>query len=94
MRASSVRPITDLKNRTKQLVQEVSETGQSVVITQNGKPKVVVMGVEEHDRLNDTLVMLKLLAHGQAVQRRSGRRYSTGEVRKRAHAALARARRG
>lgn len=94
MKASSVRPITDLKNRTKQLVQHVSDTGQSVVITQNGKPKVVVMGVEEHDRLNDTLLMLKLLAHGQQEQARGGKRYTTAEVRKFAHAALARARKG
>ncbi len=91
MKASSIRPITELKNRTKQLVQEVSDSGQSVVITQNGKPKVVLMGVEEHDRLNDTLLMLKLLAHGQEVQQ-GGKRYSTAEVRKLAHAALARAR--
>jgi len=94
MKASSIRPITDLKNRTKQLVQEVSETGQSVMITQNGKPRVVVMGVEEHDRLNDTLSMLKLLAHGLEVQRQGGKRYSTAEVRKLAHAALAPAKEG
>lgn len=92
MKASSIRPITELKNRTKQLVQEVSDSGQSVVITQSGRPKVVVMGIEEHDRLNDTLLMLKLLAHGQEVQRSSGKRYSTAEVRKLAHAALARTR--
>lgn len=92
MKASSIRPITELKNRTKQLVQEVSDTGQSLVITQNGKPKVVVMGVEEHDRLNDTLLMLKLLSHGQKAQARGGRRYSTSEIRKLAHAALNRLR--
>ncbi len=93
MKASSIRPISELKNRTKQLVQEVSDSGQSIVITQSGKPKVVVMGVEEHDRLNDTLIMLKLLAHGQEVQRKSGKRYSSAEMRKLAHAALARAQR-
>ena len=67
MKAARVRPITDLKNRTKELVQEVADSGDAVVITQNGKPKVVVMDVKQHDRLQDTLAMLKLLAQ----QRRS-----------------------
>jgi prevent-host-death family protein len=88
MKAANIRPITDLKNRTKELIREVSEGGQSVVITQNGKPKVVVMGVEEHDRLQDTLAMLKLLAQSQESLTRTGRTYSTAEVRRRAKAVL------
>ena len=51
MKAANVRPITDLKNCAKELVRTVSESGQSVIITQNGKAKVVVMDVEQHDRL-------------------------------------------
>ena len=65
MKAANVRPITELKNRTKELVRDVSESGQSMIITQNGKAKVVVMDVEQHDRLQDTLAMLKLLAQSQ-----------------------------
>ncbi len=90
MKAASVRPITDLKTRTKELVQEVSD-GQPVVITQNGKPRVVMMDVKQHDRLQDTLAMLKLLAQSQDALSKSGRVYSTAEVRRRAKAALARA---
>jgi len=52
MKAVNVRPITELKNRTKALIREVVEGGQTVVITQNGKPRVVVMDVAEHDRLH------------------------------------------
>jgi prevent-host-death family protein len=89
MKAANVRPITDLKNRTKALVREVSDSGQPVVITQNGKPTVVLMDVDQHDRLQDTLVMLKLLAQSQASLTRTGRVYSTADVRRRARAALA-----
>ena len=88
MKAANVRPITDLKNRTRELVREVSESGQSVVITQNGKAKVVVMDVEQHDRLQDTLAMLKLLAQSQESLTRTGRTYSTAEARRRAKAVL------
>ena len=88
MKAANVRSITDLKNRTKELVREVSEGGQALVITQNGKAKVVVMGVEQHDRLQDTLAMLKILAQSQESLTRTGRTYSTAEVRRRAKAVL------
>lgn len=86
MKAANVRPITELKNRTKELVRDVSESGQSIIITQNGKAKVVVMDVEQHDRLQDTLAMLKLLAQSQESLARTGRTYSTADVRRRARA--------
>jgi prevent-host-death family protein len=91
MKAANIRPITDLKNHTKELVREVADGGQPVVITQNGKPKVVVMDVAQHDRLADTLAMLKLLAQSQDGLARTGRVYSSAEVRLRAKAALQKA---
>ena len=91
MKAASVRPITDLKNRTKELVQEVADSGQAVIITQNGKARAVLMDVEQHDRLLDTLAMLKLLAQSQETVARTGRVYSTRAVRRRARAAIERA---
>lgn len=93
MRAASVRPITDLKNKTKELVQEVADGGEPLLITQNGKPKVVVMAVAEHDRLRDTMAMLKLLAQSQESLARGERISTSAQVKARAHAALARAKR-
>lgn len=93
MKAANVRPITDLKNRTKELVQDVSNGGEPVVITQNGVPKVVVMDVKQHDQMQDTLAMLKLLAQSQESLTRTGRVYSTADVRRRARASLEKARR-
>lgn len=92
MKAANVRPITDLKNRTKELVQEVAAGGQPLVITQNGRPKVVLMDVRQHDRLQDTLALLKLLAQSQESLDRTGQVHSTADVRRRARAALAKAR--
>ena len=91
MKAANVRPITELKSRTKELVQEVADGGQPVVITQNGKPKVVLMDVAQHDRLQETLAMLKLLAHSQADLEKTGRLHASSEVLRRARAALRRA---
>ena len=91
MKAANVRPITELKNRAKDLVREVSGGGEPVVITQHGRPKVVVMDVRQHERLLDTLAMLKLLAQSQDALAKTGRTHSTAEVRRRAKAALLKA---
>lgn len=91
MKAANVRPITELKNRTKELLREVADTGQSLVITQNGRPRVVLMDVKTHDRLHETLAMLKLLAQSQDSLAKTGRTYTTAEVRRRAKAALTKA---
>jgi prevent-host-death family protein len=91
MKASNVRPITDLKNRAKDLVREISEGGEPVVITQHGRPKVVVMDIRQHERNQETLAMLKLLAQSQDALTKTGRTYSTAEVRRRAKAALRKA---
>lgn len=94
MKATNVRPVTDLKNRTKELIREVAESGQPVVITQNGKPRVVLMDVQQHDRLQNTLAMLKLLAQSQDSVAKTGRVYSTAQVRRRAKVALEKAAKG
>ena len=61
-----VRPITQLKNRTADLVREVTEKGRPITITQNGEAKVVVMDVESYDRWRSSMALLKMLALGEA----------------------------
>jgi prevent-host-death family protein len=91
MRSINVRSISELKNRSAALVREVSAGGPPVVITQHGRAKAVLMDVKEHDRLRETLAMLKLLAQSEASVAKGGRTYSTDEVRATARAVLARA---
>lgn len=92
MKASNVRPISDLKNRAKELIHEVATTGQTVVITQNGKPRSVLMDVKVYDRLREALAMLKVLAQSQESLT-GGRAHSTANVRAAARSVLKRARR-
>ena len=61
-----VRPITQLKNRTADIVREVEEIGRTLVITQNGEAKAVVMGIETFDRWREALALLKILARAEA----------------------------
>jgi prevent-host-death family protein len=82
-----VKPITYLKNRTADLVREVSESGNSVVITQNGEAKVVVMDMNSYDRWRDAMALLKILSQSQADIEES-RIVSNEEAFSRASAAI------
>ena len=78
-----VRPITQLKNRTAELVREVTENGRPITITQNGEAKVVVMDVESYDRWRSSMALLKMLALGEADVER-GRTVKQAEAFRRA----------
>ena len=64
-----IKPITYLQNRTTDVVQEVS-AGRTMVITQNGEAKMVIMGVAEYDRLQSALSLLRIMQHSEADVKR------------------------
>ncbi len=61
-----IKPVTYLKNNASQLVRSVSERRRTVTITQNGKPKAVLMDVATYDRWKQATILMKLIAHGEA----------------------------
>jgi prevent-host-death family protein len=84
-----VRPITHLKNKTADLVREVSEEGRPITITQNGEAKVVVMDVETYDRWRAAMALLKALAQAGADVAQ-GRTVEQAEAFRRARKAIER----
>ena len=73
MRASNVKPITYMKTHSAELVASVNEKKSPVVITQNGEPRAVVMDVESYERIEDALVLLKMIS--QSEDARSKKRW-------------------
>ncbi|CAK7032609.1 MAG: hypothetical protein DESF_01371 [Desulfovibrio sp.] len=63
---SDIKPISWLKNNAKQMVETVAETGNPMVITQNGEAKAVVMNVREYDQMQESLALLRMLADSSA----------------------------
>ena len=63
---SDIKPISWLKNNAKQMVESVAETGNPMVITQNGEAKGVVMNVREYDQMQQSLALLRMLADSSA----------------------------
>jgi prevent-host-death family protein len=87
--AGSVKPITYLKNNTAELVRDVSENGRTVVVTQNGEAKVVVMDVATYDQWRESLALARILSLGEA-DITQGRTLSHDEVFRRARRAIER----
>ena len=61
-----VKPITFLKNNAAQLIRKISEEGRTVMITQNGEAKAVLMDVGTYDRWRDAINLMKIISHGEA----------------------------
>lgn len=63
--STQIKPISYLKNNTAEVVREINQTGQPMLITQNGEAKLVVLDVASFEEYEETLAMLKLLSLGQ-----------------------------
>ena len=74
-----VRPVTQMKTRAAELLKRVAETRRPIVITQNGKPRGVLMDFATYQEIRQSTLLLKLLAQGE-LDSRSGRVSTQEEV--------------
>jgi prevent-host-death family protein len=63
--SSDFKPVTYLKNHAADLLDDVAARRRTMVITQHGEPRAVIMDVASYEELQESLAMLKLLAMGQ-----------------------------
>lgn len=66
----AIQPISYLKAHAAELVEELSRNGEPLIVTQNGKARLVVQDIASFEKQQETLALLKLIAQGQkeAVQ--------------------------
>lgn len=62
--ADGIEPVTVLKTRSAELIRQARESGQPIIITQNGRPTAVLQDVESFQRQREALTLLKILAKG------------------------------
>ena len=62
--SSQIRPISYLKSHTAEIVKNISESRESLLITQNGEAKLVVLDIKTYEEQEETLALLKILALG------------------------------
>ena len=77
----AIEPVTVLKTRSADLIRRAQESGQPIIITQNGKATAVLQDVESYQRQRQALVLLKHLARGDQ-DHREGRIVSDEEADK------------
>lgn len=61
----TIRPITYLKSNAAEIAKEFAHSPEPIIITQNGEAKMVVMGIVEYEKQQETMALLKLLALGK-----------------------------
>ena len=61
-----IRPVTYMKTNAAELLRSVGESRRSVVITQSGKPKGVLMDFATYQELREATLLLRLVAQGEA----------------------------
>lgn len=60
-----IRPVTILKSRAADLLNQLNETRRPIIITQNGEPRAVLQDPESYERMKTVNGLMKLLAHGE-----------------------------
>ena len=64
--SEDVKPVDELVTSGAQLVRSVAEERRTILLTDNGAAKAVLMDVASYDRWRNTVAMLKLIAQSEA----------------------------
>lgn len=76
---NDIKPITYLKSRAADLLNQINETHRPVIITQNGEPRAVLQDPRSYENMRNAIGILKLVSQGEA-DIREGRVRSQQEV--------------
>ncbi len=62
--SSQIRPISYLKAHAAEIVRNLAKQQEPLIITQNGKAKVVIQDIESYEQTQQTIALLKILSLG------------------------------
>ena len=77
--SSQIKPISYLKAHAAEIVRTLGVRQEPLIITQNGKAKVVIQDIDSYENMQETVALLKVLALGN-------RQIEAGEVQSAADA--------
>lgn len=78
-----IRPISDLRNKARDLSRMCHESGEPIYITKNGEGDMVLMSLAAYERLQARLVLYQLLDEAEREVRAGDRGVSVRIARKR-----------
>lgn len=88
--SEDIKPVDELVTSGAQLIRSVAEERRTILLTENGAAKAVLMDVASYDRWRNTVALLKLIAQSEADVE-AGRTVSQDEAFARAERAIAEA---
>lgn len=80
--SEDVVPIGEFKGQAARWLRHAKDTGQPVLITQNGRPAAVLLSPAEYDRLQERQRFLESVAAG-LEDAESGRTMTTSQLKRR-----------
>jgi len=80
--ASRIKPISYLKANAAKVVRGLAESGEPMIITQNGEATAVIQDIASYEQTQETLAFLKILALGEQ-QVKEGKTVTASEAMRR-----------
>jgi prevent-host-death family protein len=62
---NDIKPVTYLKSKAADLLNQINETQRPVIITQNGEPRAVLQDPVSYENMRNAIGMLKLISQGE-----------------------------
>ena len=63
--SQDIKPISYLKSKTADVINTVTDTQRTIIITQNGEAKAVVQDIKSYENLQNSLAMLKMVIQSE-----------------------------
>ena len=63
---TSIVSLSEFKAKAARMLSEMKSTEHAIVLTQRGAASAVIQDFQAHQRLQDALIMLKLMVQGEA----------------------------
>lgn len=76
---NDIKPVTYLKSRAADLLNQINETHRPVIITQNGEPRAILQDPKSYENMRNAIGILKLISEGE-IDVREGRVRSQKDV--------------
>ena len=64
--AYDIKPVTYLKSRAADLLNQINETHRPVIITQNGEPRAILQDPKSYENMRNAIGILKLISEGES----------------------------
>lgn len=77
--SEQIRPISYSKDNAAKVIKDITESGEPLIITQNGEATCVVQDIKRYEQGQETMALLKILALGRR-QVEQGQVFSEEEI--------------